>query len=187
MSHRAITLHDDDLLVQVAPTREALHAGVTRLYELARDRLGMRDPTVIDNDTGEIVERRYRLMFGEDRDSRSLRQNRFYFGPVLRQIAEQAPGHYTTQAWHEAFKRQFLGFEITSVEVAGRKRKTTIRRLRSTTGLSVKQMSEYLDEVIATAANDLGVVFDLDPTEREAVRWKAKKRKPAVQREEVAA
>ena len=182
---RSILLHDDDIMRVLAPTREALHAAASEVYELGKGRLAMNDPEMVDPETGEVVERRYALVLLELRETRRLRQNRFYFGPVLRQIAEQAPGGWTADAWHEAFKRTVLGYEVVVVRVAGKKRPVTYRRLRSTTKLSVKQFSEYIDQVLATAANDLGVVFQLDPVEREAVRWKAKKRaKSAATREE---
>jgi choline dehydrogenase-like flavoprotein len=176
VADRTVTLHDDDVLLRIAPTREALHAAILQLYEQAKTIVGSREVEYIDNDTGEVVPREYRLIFGESRDGRSLRQNRFYFGPVLTQIAEQAPGHWTKDAWHELFKREILGFEVLQVKVAGRKRPTTIRRIRSTTGLSVKQMSDFIEAVLALASTTLGVVFQLDPIEREAVRHRAKKR-----------
>ena len=173
---QSLQLHDDDILRYVAPTPEALHAAVREVYALAKDRVLMTDPTRTDGETGEIVDRRYAVLFVELRETRRARQNRFYFGPVLRQIAEQAPGGWTTDAWHEAFKRTVLGYEIEVARVAGKKRPVTYRRLRSTTKRSVQQMSEYIDEIIATATTDLGVVFQLDPVEREAVRYRQKKR-----------
>lgn len=176
---QSIQLHDHAVVRYIAPTREALHAAITEVYALGKGQIASNDPTVIDAETGEVLERRYAVVFVEVQETRRARQNRFYWGPVLRQIAEQAAGGWTPDAWHEAFKRTILGYEVLQVKVAGRKRTTTIRRLRSTTSLSVKQMSEYLDQVIATAATDLGVVFDLDPVEREAVRYRPKKRKAA--------
>ena len=186
MPDRILHLNDDDIVLTVTPTRESLHAAVNQLYALGRSRFDAASTDVIDTDTGEVIERRYFVALVEDRLSRSQRQHRFYRGPVLRQISEQAPGGWTPDAWHEAFKRTFLGYEVERVQVAGRKRATTIRRLRSTTGLSVRQMSEYLEQVIATAATDLGVVFDLDPAERDVALRRPKKRK-AVERDEVAA
>ena len=51
--------------------------------------------------------------------------------------------------------------EVVKVKVAGRKRPTVIRRLRSTTGLSVRAMSNYLDELQAHASSELGVRFSV--------------------------
>ena len=176
MNPRAI-LHDDDIVVFTAATAHAVHAGVLQVYERAKTKVAANGPEWTDDD-GVGHERQYRLTFAEVREDRSARQNRFYWGPVLTQIAAQAPGNWTPDAWHEAFKRTILGFEVVKVKVAGRKRATIYRRLRSTTDLTVKQMSEYLDQVLATAATDLGVVFDLDPAEREAVRYRKPARKP---------
>lgn len=172
--------NDDDITLYLSPSRGALHTAISQLYERARERIASRDTHVVDNDTGEVIERQYRVTFSEDRDGRSLRQLRFYWGVVLKQISEQAMlngARYSAKGWHEAFKRQVLGFEVVKVQVAGRKHPQVYRRLRSTTDLTVKQMSEYLDEIIATATTDLGVVFNLDPVERESVRWRRKPRK----------
>lgn len=130
----------------------------------------------------------------EHQDDRSVEQNSYYWGPCLTEISEQARvlgQRYTTEAWHELFKRQFLGFELVKVAVAGRKRLTVIRRLRSTTKLKVRAMSEYLEKVQAFAADDLGVRFSapataeyaqvVRPTKRQAAAPKA----AALQPEEV--
>lgn len=137
-------------------TQEARHAALLRANEMAR----------------AMVERvRIVITLAVAEDDRSLRQNRFYWGVVLQQISAQAPGGWTADAWHELFKRQVLGYEVVKVKVAGRKKPTIYRRLRSTTQLTVKQMSDYLDQVIALATTDAGVEFDFDQQEREAVRY----------------
>lgn len=174
--NRSAILHDDDIVVFTAATTHAVHAGILQVYERAKTKVAANGPAWTDDD-GVVRERQYRLTFAEVRESRTERQNRFYFGPVLKQISAQAPGNWTKDAWHEAFKREILGYEIIKVRVAGRKRPTVYRRLRSTTGLSVEQMSDYIDQVLATAATDLGVIFDLDPAERQAVRHRKPSRK----------
>jgi hypothetical protein len=106
--------------------------------------------------------RRMRALFEEVGDDRSAQQARYYWGACLRDISEQAVilgERWTAEAWHELFKRQFLGYEIKKVKVAGRRKATIIRRLRSTTGLSVRKFSDYLDKIQAFAATDLGVQF----------------------------
>lgn len=182
------TTNDDTIAIDCAPTPEAFRAAATRLYELGRARIALSDRHRVDPDTGESVERRYRLTFGEYAEDRTLLQNAFYWAAVLKQIAEQAPGGWTVDAWHEAYKRTELGYEIKRVKVAGRKRPTVYRRLRSTTDLTVKQMSDYLDRVIASATTALGVVFIFRDDEREAVRYRRPARaKRAEQREEATA
>ena len=162
---------DGAIVINVAGTKEALHAGVMQLYSRAGIKMQAAGKKT-DKDTGELSDRQWRLIFAEDADPKTVKQRGFYWASVLPQIAKQAPGGWTADAWHEAFKRTVLGFEVVSVAVAGRKRKVTIRRLRSTEGLSIKQTAEYLDEVIDTATRDLGVTFVFDQDEREYVRHK---------------
>lgn len=177
------------IVLYTAGSREAMHATVCRLYELARERAAAAGDRV-DAETGEVTPRTWCVAFGEAEDDRSLQQNRLYWGVILRQISERAliaGQRYTADAWHELFKRQFLGYEVIKAPVAGRKRPTIYRRLRSTTKLTVRQMSEYLERVIAFAATDLGVTIDLEPSERELVRHERKARKAAPKREAVPA
>lgn len=174
---------DDAITLTAAGTVESVHAAVRRAWELAKPLVQVRGPERTDSD-GEIHARRWVVSIGEVEDDRSIAQNRFYFGSVLSQIAAQAPGGWSKDAFHELFKREVLGYEIIKVKVAGRKRMTTIRRLRSTAKLSVKQFSTFIDEVMALAATTLGVEFDLDPVEREAVRWTPKRRKASTATQE---
>jgi NinB protein len=102
------------------------------------------------------------VQFGIREDDRSLQQNRFYWGAVLKEISQQASicgVSYAPEAWHELFRRQFLGYEVEKIQVAGHKRKQVIRRLKSTTKLKIRAMSKYLDQVQAYAASELGVQF----------------------------
>lgn len=179
----SIPVHETDLVLTCVATVESMRAAMVNAYEYAKGRCHAPDDIEwIDNETGEVMTRQLRIVIGPDVEDRSLKQNRFYWGPVLRQISEQAVmngARYSAEGWHEAFKREVLGFEVIKVPVAGRKRLQVYRRLRSTTDLSVKQMSEYLDQIIATATTDLGVEFVFKPQEREAVRWRRRtKKKP---------
>lgn len=109
-----------------------------------------------------IAGHRLTATFSRYEEDRTVKQNRFYWGVVLKQISRKARiegASYTDEAWHELFKREFLGYEIKKVTVAGSKRKRVIRRLRSTTGLKVKPMSVYLEKIQAFAATDLGVTI----------------------------
>jgi hypothetical protein len=105
------------------------------------------------------------LTAGVAEDMRSVAQNRYYWGVVLKCVAEQVKIEgqlWEAEAWHNLFKRKFLGYAITKEKIAGRKRKVVRRTLRSTTGLSVRKMSLYLERVMAYAVSDLGVTFDSD-------------------------
>ena len=97
-------------------------------------------------------------------DQRSEQQNKYMWAVVLREISEQATiGGIgaTPEGWHLFFKRKFLGYEFEKVKLPGKKRPSVSKKLRSTTGLSVKKMSEYLEEVIAEAATVYSVRFSI--------------------------
>jgi hypothetical protein len=177
------TIHEGDLVLYAAPTREALHAVFRHAYEVAKDRAAAAGQRV-DRETGEVLDRRYFVAFGEAVDDVTLRQHRFYRGVVLAQIAEQAPGGWTRDAYHELFRREVLGSEQVRVQVAGRPRPTVYQRLRSTADLSVKQMSDFIDQVIALAVTTWGVEFRFDADEREAVRWRRKPRQARAEQRE---
>ncbi len=137
-----------EVLDVVVCTREGAHKVATLAYQRA---------VALIADGKEV-----RIRAEEAEDERSLQQNRFYWGVVLKEIAEQAVidgARWTAEAWHEYGKRTYLGYEIKRIVIAGRKRKAVSRQLRSTTKQSVKRMSKYLDELMAFAVTDLGVRF----------------------------
>lgn len=140
----------NDALDRVVTTREGAHEAVKQAYAHARALIADGKPA--------------RIVCAEMERDRSILQNRYYWGPCLSEISDQARilgQRYTVDAWHELFKRQFLGFEVVKAQVAGRPRPVTIRRLRSTKDLKVKAMSQYLDEVQAFAGSELGVRFSV--------------------------
>lgn len=98
----------------------------------------------------------------EHEDDRTIQQLRWYWGVLLREISEQASidgVKYTPEMWHGLAKRLHLGYEIVREKVAGRKRATVYRRLKSVGKLSQKAMATYLEKVTAWAVTDFGVVF----------------------------
>lgn len=137
-----------DILNRVVRTKEAAHEAANLAYANAQ--------SIIDN--GRPVH----ITCQEYEQDRSLQANRFYWGACLREISEQATiegQRWTSEAWHELFRRMFLGYEIEKVRIAGRKKVVVNRRLKSTTKLKVKAFSVYLEKVQAFAASDLGVSF----------------------------
>lgn len=101
----------------------------------------------------------------EAEDERTLKQNAFMWGFVLKTISRQAVIDgigADERGWHLFFKRRLLGYRVRKVKVPGKKRPSITRELRSTTGLSVKRMSAYLEEMMATAATEFGVTFEPD-------------------------
>ncbi len=141
---------NDQTLTRFADTRETAHDAALAAYEQAKTLIGLG--------------KRVKLTLAEAEDERSIQQNSYYWSACLREISEQAVvcgQRWTVDAWHELFKRQFIGYEVKKIKVAGRKKVTTIRRLRSTTDLTVRQFSDYLDALQAFAAGDLGVRFSV--------------------------
>jgi len=113
--------------------------------------------------------KRVRIRCEEAKDVRSLRQNAFLWGHVYSSISLQAVvcgERWISEAWHELMKRMFLGYRYEVVErMPGQpeiadKRQRVRRVLRSTTELSVKEMSQYLEKVLAYGVTDLGVEFE---------------------------
>lgn len=113
----------------------------------------------------------------EEEDDRSLRQNSFYWGYVLKTISAQATINgigSDEDGWHYFFKRTILGYRVVKTRVPGSKRPVIRRELRSTKNLKArrrgeadptKYMPDYLDAVMAKAATEFGVTFD------ETKRW----------------
>ncbi len=107
--------------------------------------------------------KRVRLRCEEAKDVRSMRQNAFLWSHVYHEISSQGivcGERWMPEAWHELFKRMFLGYRYEWQQVAGVKGGKAIRILRSTTELSVKQMSKYIEQVLAYGVTDLGVKFE---------------------------
>ena len=136
-------------------TREGAHKVATLVYQQA-------SLMIADG-------KRVRIRCDEAKDVRSLRQNGFLWGHVYSEISHQAVvcgERWISEAWHELMKRMFLGYRYEVIErMPGQpeisdKRQRVRRVLRSTTDLSVKQMSEYLERVLAYGATDLGVKFE---------------------------
>lgn len=95
-------------------------------------------------------------------DAKTVQQGRFLWGVVYSEIAHQATiggVRYTSDAWHEFFKREYLPRRKTKTLVAGRKRPVISTSLGTTKGLKIKPMSKYIEQVIAYAVTELGVQF----------------------------
>ena len=95
-------------------------------------------------------------------DAKTVQQGRFLWGVVYSEIAHQATiggVRYTSDAWHEFFKREYLPRRKTKTLVAGRKRPVISTSLGTTKGLKIKPMSKYIERVIAYAVTELGVHF----------------------------
>lgn len=93
------------------------------------------------------------IMVAEYKAKRNNPQNRLYWA-VLNEIAASAwidGKQYSADAWHELFKRRFIGIEeLPGGGTAG----------ISTASLSVPEFSEYVERVMQCAAEELGVTIE---------------------------
>lgn len=108
--------------------------------------------------------REMELVAREIEDNRSLRQNAFYWSYVLKAISQQAVIDgigADEEGWNKYFKRRVLGYRVIKTRLPGSKRPSITRELRSTKDLKVKPMSDYLEQVMAIAASDFGVTFEI--------------------------
>ncbi|MDN8081184.1 recombination protein NinB [Burkholderia multivorans] len=99
-----------------------------------------------------------RVIVTAEERQRNAQQNRFYWGAVLKQIAEQAwveGRRFDKDAWHEYFARKY-GVCDELVLPDGE----IITRRKSTTQMSVGEFSTYLNQIQAYAAGELGVEFE---------------------------
>jgi hypothetical protein len=183
MTHdrRTLVLDERDLVLLTAGTREALHAAVTKLYEGAKRRVEQAGDRV-DQETGEVTPRVWRLVFAEADDDITAKQRGFFHAAVLPQIAEQVRvdgERYTAEVWKEYFRKLFLPDRFVMRRLPGHKRATPQRVRVSTENLGVKGYSEHIDKVIAHAETEFGVAFVFDRQEREAVRYRRPARRQA--------
>ncbi|MGO4278228.1 recombination protein NinB [Cupriavidus sp. RAF20_2] len=99
-----------------------------------------------------------RLIVTADERRRTNESNRYYWGVVLRDIAEQAwvdGRQYDKDTWHEYFA-DLYGVKTEKQLPDGR----LLLVRKSTSDYSVGEFSDYLTLVQANAANDFGVSFD---------------------------
>lgn len=99
-----------------------------------------------------------RVIVTEEDRKRSTEQNRFFHGPVLDAITEQAwwqGRRYPKEFWKEYFRRRYLlKDEHTTPDGE------VVSIYWSTADLNVRQMTEFLEKVQAEAASEWGVEFD---------------------------
>lgn len=93
----------------------------------------------------------------EHKSKRSIEQNKRYWA-LLNELAAAAwvgGRQFNAEAWHEYFKRKFIGYEeLPGGETAG----------ISSTTLDVGEFSAYMERIEAHASTELGVEFDHVPT-----------------------
>ena len=141
-----------------------------RTFRLVDREVVRRMVALIENLPVDAV-RPLEVVIREEKRKRSLDQNRLYWAGPLRDIAEQAwvqGRQYSSEVWNEYFKREFLpdpdhdDFDDSHVKDGFRKWSDMPNGLRvlvgSTTGLTVRGMAAYLEQVYAYGAS-FGVQF----------------------------
>ena len=79
---------------------------------------------------------------------RTLRSNRYYWGCVLKYISEYTG--FTIEETHSAMKELFLSEENLQLG---------IKKIKSTTKLTTKEFSEYIEKIKLWAGEKLGVII----------------------------
>lgn len=98
-----------------------------------------------------------RVIITEEEKKRTLEQNRFFHGPVLDAITQQAwweGRQYPKEFWKEYFRRRYLlkdEYQTPDGEI--------VQVYWSTADLNVGQMTEFLEKVQSEAASEWGVEF----------------------------
>lgn len=90
-------------------------------------------------------------------EKRRAQQNKYYFGSVIRSIAEQAwinGKQFSAEAWHEQMARTYGTFKDVTLPNGD----VVVKRL-STTEMSVKDFAKYTEQVTAFGATELGIRF----------------------------
>ncbi len=106
------------------------------------------------------------VIIREEKKSRTMDQNALMWSGPLRDIAEQAwveGRQYSAEVWHEFFKREFLPNASGEGTKDGYQKWVDLPTgvtvlVGSTTQLTVRGMSDYLEQVYAYGAS-LGVQF----------------------------
>lgn len=95
-------------------------------------------------------------------DAKSIQQRKFYHGVVLKEISQQAVVNgqkFALPVWKEHFRETFLGYrwEVVREPFTGKKKRRKVRN--SSEDLGVKAYSKLIEQVIAFAVTELGVMF----------------------------
>lgn len=176
-------MSDQTAFVRFAGSKEAAHLAILAAYEQAK--------TLIE------LGGRVRVEVSEVEDELSIKQRKFFHGPLLGQIAEQVRmpdgTRYVAEIWKEHLKNLFIPdkwlsekrlrvvTDKTTGEVKTVLRRVRMKKRKSTEDFGVKGYSNFIDQCIAYAATEWRVEFRFLADEREEVRYVAPARKPRQQ------
>ena len=95
-------------------------------------------------------------------DDITHKQRAYLHAVVLTEIAQYARPNgqsFPMPVWKEHFREAWLGFTLVTFinPLTGKKSRRRVRK--STEDLGIRAMAEYIDQIIAFAATDLGVVI----------------------------
>jgi hypothetical protein len=96
---------------------------------------------------------RHAVGIKKDRRTRSLAENRYYWGIILTYIADETG--YSKEEAHQIFGRMFLRYDKQMPDG------TTEAFVRSTTSLNTMEMEEYLEKIRIFALSELGTYIPL--------------------------
>ncbi len=169
-----------DKFMRIVRTKEEAHDAASRAYAFAKMLVA----------EGKAVH----FTCAEDQDPVTVKQYRFFHGPVLKQISEQVVldgQRYARAVWKKHLKDLLIPdeFEMQRPLVIDKatgklrpaKKPFPVKKDKSLADFDVQSMSDFIDRVIAYAATEWGVGFRFLAEEREAVRYRepAKKREAA--------
>ena len=141
-------------------TREGAGMSLYREFVLRAPHAARLLNAFLKQNAGSAVERGkpLRVIVTEDDKKRTSEQNRFFHGPILDAISEQAwwgGKRYPKEFWKHYFRQRYLQkdeFTTPSGEI--------VQTYWSTADLNVGQMTEFLEKVQSEAATEWGVSFE---------------------------
>lgn len=173
-----------------AATQDARHATLLRANEMARamvERAMAKQASAKPDEDGVLPETdALFIALGVAERDITAKQRGFLHAAVLPQIAEQVRmpdgTRYVAHVWKEHLKDLFIADKWDMVRLPfvkdrktgawkPSKKKAPVKRRKSTEDLSIKGYSLFIDQCIAHATTEWGVVFRFDADERESVRY----------------
>jgi len=121
---------------------------------IEKGRLILNDPTKYLLRLSSLEGKRIDLSLKQHRETRSDGQNRYYWGVVVKLLADHCG--YTPEEMHDALKLKFLSDRCMD--------DNGLVRIRSTARLTTDEFIQYTNQVVMWAASDMGV-FIPDPSQ----------------------
>ena len=97
-----------------------------------------------------------------EEDAKTIRQRGYYHRVVLTEISEQAVAngqHFPMPVWKEYFRAKYLGYKRKVYKDPMTGKKVWRNERVSSEDLGVKAYSKLIEQVIAFAVTELGVMF----------------------------